>query len=139
MINEQAGFVSSHFFFRLRQVKQPVLLRPFGALEEADGGVFGCFLGLPRGRRMTVPFGVCVVSTSPSSLFLWSSGGLSILVSMADSSSSSSILGMTSLSRGETELSCMYETLKVKVVPVFGESPDEAVELGDVLTLSVPE
>jgi hypothetical protein len=60
-------------------------------------------------------------------------------VSIADSSSSSSIFGITSLSRGDTELSCIYDSLKVNVVPVFGESPDDAVELGEVLTLSMPD
>jgi hypothetical protein len=33
----------------------------------------------------------------------------------------------------------MYETLNVTVVPVLGESPDDAVELGEVLTLSIPD
>ena len=101
------GRVSSHFFFLFRQVKHPVLLRPFGAFDTVDGGVLGCFLGLPRGRRVTVPPGVCVVSTSPSSRFLCPSGGLSILVSTVDSSSNSSIFGMTLWSRGDVELSCM--------------------------------
>jgi hypothetical protein len=41
-------------------------------------------------------------------------------------------------SGGDRELSCIYETWKVKVVPVFGDSLEEAVELGEVLTLSVP-
>lgn len=46
---------------------------------------------------------------------------------------------MTSRSRGDVELSGMHDNLNINVVPVLGDSPDDADELGDVLTLSIPD
>ena len=133
---EHAGFVSSHFFFRLRHVIHPVLLRPFGDFSRADGGVLGCFLGRPRGRRATAPLVVRDDSASASSLS--SSCGLSIFASMISSSSISSTFGTTSSLGGEGGLFGIYATLNVKVVPVLGDSLDDVVDCGDVLTLSRP-
>src|SRR5438876_6378579 len=48
--NSHRGLASSHFFFRLRHVIQPVFDRPFATLLGATVGVRGCFLGRPLGR-----------------------------------------------------------------------------------------
>ena len=45
----QRGLASSHFFFRFRHVRQPVLERPFVTLFVVTIGVRGCFRGRPRG------------------------------------------------------------------------------------------
>lgn len=44
----QPGLASSHFFFLLRHVMQPVLERPFVTLAPFAGTRRGFFLGLPR-------------------------------------------------------------------------------------------
>lgn len=53
----QAGLVSSHFFFLLLHVMQPVFERPFGDFVSVVASGIGCFRGLPRGRLTTAVVG----------------------------------------------------------------------------------
>jgi hypothetical protein len=98
--NIQAGFVSSHFFFRLLHVIQPVLLRPLGCFILDIEDAFGCFLGRPRGLLVTVtPDVPGVFVPRPSLLSSWL---VSAFASINSSSSSiSSTLGTTSSLEGE--------------------------------------
>lgn len=86
----QAGLVSSHFFFLILHVMQPVLERPLGGFVIEVGCAIGCFRGLPRGRFATVRSGEGTESSAMGE----------ILELLSSSSSISSILGMT-LSTGE--------------------------------------
>lgn len=85
------GLVSSHFFFRLRQVMQPVLERPLVILSWPPGIGRGCLRGRPRfrgtltGVAVTSEFALAIGST-PKGFILCNSSA----------SSNSSILGVTS-------------------------------------------
>lgn len=50
--HSHVGFASSHFFFRLRQVMQPVLERPVAFLCASAAAASCGFLGRPRLRLM---------------------------------------------------------------------------------------
>src|SRR5215469_18297851 len=110
------GLASSHFFFRLLQVMQPVLLRPLGGFVSGVVGDLGCFRGRPRGLRRTDPFVVVSWPTSTSSVTT-----LSSFSSITDSSSSSSTFGVMSSMVGLDE-SVTGRTLRVKVDVVLGDS-----------------
>jgi hypothetical protein len=60
---KQAGLVSSHFFFLLRQVTHPVLDRTCTAFIPPGAGS-GCLRGRPRLRGATVSPGVRSVASS---------------------------------------------------------------------------
>jgi len=112
------GFASSHFFFRLLQVMQPVLLRPLGGFESGVVGVLGCFRGRPRGLRETDAFADVSWSAGTSSVIIPSS-----FSSMAGSSSTSSTFGVTCESVGLDE-SVSWRTFRLNAVAVLGDSLD---------------
>ena len=60
-LDVHCGFVSSHFFFRLRHVIQPVFDRPLAMRACASGESSGCFRGRPRGRFVERAVGVVPV------------------------------------------------------------------------------
>lgn len=117
------GLVSSHFFFLLRHVMQPVFERPFGVLLTADCGEIGCFRGRPRGRFATTLFGDASAPSTSGKTF----------ISSNSSSSSSSILGATS-SVGEASLT--YERSKLNVGVLVVESLDVGEGCDEELMLS---
>ena len=121
----QCGFVSSHFFFRLRHVMQPVFDRPFGGFEMAVGGVIGCFRGRPRGRFTMALLGDGSASSAEGAIFR----------SSTSSSSSSSIFGTMPSSLGA---SLIERKPKPKLTDVFlGDSLEEGEACEDELMLSL--
>ena len=119
----QCGFVSSHFFFRLRHVMQPVFDRPFGGFEMAVGGVIGCFRGRPRGRLTMALLGDGSGSSAEGAIFR----------SSTSLSSSSSIFGTIS----SLGASLIERKSKLKVEDVFlGDSLEEGEACEDELMLS---
>jgi hypothetical protein len=94
--SSQDGFVSSHFFFRLLHVMQPVFDRPFCTLIATSKLSTGCLRGRPRGLlargSVLVSFGVGVLidDASCKSSICTSSSGISSFGSTKESESSNS-------------------------------------------------
>lgn len=109
-----AGLVSSHFFFRLLQVIQPVLER---ALVALTGTGSGCLRGRPRFRGT-------LAGTPVASLSFPTSDGLMRCNSSV--SSSSSILG-TTLSLEKSSWGVVM-VLYSNVVGEFGDTSDESAK-----------
>ena len=104
------GLASSHFFFRLLQVMQPVLLRPLGGFASEVICVLGCFRGRPRGLRESICAGASSVIVSGFS-------------SISNSPTTSSSFGMMSSSAAvRLEESLTWLRLRANLVAVLGDS-----------------
>src|ERR1700710_2759720 len=95
------GFVSSHFFFRLRHVPQPVLDL---ACDAFFCSTTGCFRGLPRLRgvgKATGPAVATILASSRSSSGLSSSSSILGTIEPAASSSLSGVMTLSVVNSGE--------------------------------------
>lgn len=90
--SSQDGLVSSHFFFRLLQVMQPVFDRPFCTLAATSELGWGCLRGRPRGllvrdsTLLSSGVGVFIDDASCRSSICTSSSGISSFGSTGEGS-----------------------------------------------------